>query len=126
VEILCDLLTENGFQVETANSVAAARSMDLEHVDVIVSDIGLPDGSGLDLMRELRMRTNRPAIALSGFGMESDVNAAEDAGFDLHLTKPVDIDRLLSAIENLCRKARRVRSGEPSSHDHGSPDQLHS
>jgi signal transduction histidine kinase/ActR/RegA family two-component response regulator len=126
VEILCDLLTENGFQVETANSVAAARSIDLEHVDVIVSDIGLPDGSGLDLMRELRTRTNRPAIALSGFGMESDVNAAEDAGFDLHLTKPVDIDRLLSAIENLCSKARRSRSGEPPSHDHGSPDQLHS
>jgi hypothetical protein len=121
IEILCELLTENGFAVETANSVQAAQRVDLEHVDVIVSDIGLPDGNGFDLMRELRTKTNRPAIALTGFGMESDVKASEDAGFDLHLTKPIDIEQLLTAIEGLSSKARRARSGEPSSHEHSAP-----
>jgi signal transduction histidine kinase/ActR/RegA family two-component response regulator len=116
VQILSDLLTENGFFVETAGSVKAAQNVDLHAVDVIVSDIGLPDGSGFDLMRDLRSRTNRPAIALSGFGMESDVRAAEEAGFDLHLTKPVDIDRLLTAIEELSRKAAKIRAQEGSHH----------
>jgi signal transduction histidine kinase/ActR/RegA family two-component response regulator len=121
VEILSEILTESGFAVETANSVQAARDVDLEHVDVIVSDIGLPDGTGLDLMRELRMRTNRPAIALTGFGMESDVRASKDAGFDAHLTKPIDIDRLLSTIELLSSKARQARAGEPAGGHHGAP-----
>jgi CheY-like chemotaxis protein len=117
VEILCELLTDSGFAVETANSVESAKRVDLTNVDVIVSDIGLPDGNGFELMRELRKRTNRPAIALTGFGMESDVKAAEDAGFDLHLTKPVDIDRLLDALQGLSSKARVARhasSPEPS------------
>jgi signal transduction histidine kinase/ActR/RegA family two-component response regulator len=114
VEILCDLLTENGFEVETAHSVKAAQDVDLAYVDVIVSDIGLPDGTGFDLMRDLRTKTNRPAIALTGFGMESDVKASEEAGFDLHLTKPIDIDQLLAAIEGLSSRVRRLRSGDPS------------
>jgi signal transduction histidine kinase/ActR/RegA family two-component response regulator len=121
VEILSEILTASGFAVETANSVQAARDVDLEHVDVIVSDIGLPDGTGLDLMRELRMRTNRPAIALTGFGMESDVRASKDAGFDAHLTKPIDVDRLLSTIELLSSRARQARAGEPSGGHHGAP-----
>jgi signal transduction histidine kinase/ActR/RegA family two-component response regulator len=119
VQILCDLLTENGFTVETANSVKAAQEVDLEHVDVIVSDIGLPDGNGFELMRELRTKTNRPAIALTGFGMESDVKASEEAGFDLHLTKPIDIDRLLAALEGLSSRARHAR--ESSSNEHSAP-----
>jgi signal transduction histidine kinase/ActR/RegA family two-component response regulator len=122
VEILSVILTESGFSVETANSVSAARDVDLERVDVIVSDIGLPDGNGLDLMRELRMRTNRPAIALTGFGMESDVRASKEAGFDAHLTKPIDIDRLLATIEFLSSKARRARAGEASGGHQSGPD----
>jgi CheY-like chemotaxis protein len=125
IEILCELLTENGFAVETANSVQAAQHVDLEHVDVIVSDIGLPDGNGFDLMRELRTKTNRPAIALTGFGMESDVKASEEAGFDLHLTKPIDIDQLLTAIEGLSSKARRARSGETPSYEQRGPAHPH-
>jgi CheY-like chemotaxis protein len=99
-------LTDHGFFVETASTVKAAQAVNLEHVDVIVSDIGLPDGNGFDLMRELRTRTKSPAIALTGYGMESDVKAAKEAGFDLHLTKPIDIERLLGAIQKLASKGR--------------------
>jgi signal transduction histidine kinase/ActR/RegA family two-component response regulator len=101
VEVLTALLMDRGFKVEAATSLEAARRIDLETVDVIVSDIGLPDGTGLELMKELRARARRPAIALTGFGMESDVRASEAAGFDLHLTKPVSIERLVEAIHRL-------------------------
>ena len=67
---------------------------------LIVSDLGLPDGNGLDLIRAAA-KGHRPAIALSGFGMGSDVQASREAGFDLHLTKPVDFDVLLGALRAL-------------------------
>jgi PAS domain S-box-containing protein len=101
VAMMTDLLIDSGYDVESAQSVRAALAVDLQQVDMIVSDIGLPDGTGLDLIRSLQSRGHRPAIALSGFGMESDVRASKEAGFDLHLTKPVDIDDLLGAIRAL-------------------------
>jgi PAS domain S-box-containing protein len=102
LESMIELLTEMGFDVEPARSVSSALAIDMGSVDLIVSDIGLPDGSGLDLMRELQANgRGRPAIALSGFGMESDVRASEEAGFDLHLTKPVDFEVLFDAIRTL-------------------------
>jgi DNA-binding response OmpR family regulator len=107
LEVLTTRLEQNGFQVRSAMSLEAARKIDLDEVDVIVSDIGLPDGTGLDLMRELRLRGDRPSIALTGFGMESDVRASVAAGFDLHLTKPVNIERLVEAIH-------RLRSPKPA------------
>jgi signal transduction histidine kinase len=100
-EVLSELLVSSGYDVETASSLEAARKVDLEHVDVIVSDLSLPDGTGLDLMREFREHHRQPAIALSGFGMQADQRASRDAGFDVHLTKPVSIERLLEAIQQL-------------------------
>jgi CheY-like chemotaxis protein len=76
--------------------------------DVMVSDVGLPDGSGHELVRSLRSRGDRlPAIALSGHGMESDVQRSRAAGFDLHLVKPVDPDRLLEAMAAVVNGAGR-------------------
>jgi CheY-like chemotaxis protein len=63
-----------------------------------VSDIGLPDGSGLDLMIELRERYGLEGIALSGYGMESDLKRSRDAGFREHLVKPVGLEELKQAI----------------------------
>ena len=68
---------------------------------LVISDLGLPDGSGYDLMRKLRADHRLRGIALSGFGMEEDVRRAEEAGFSRHLTKPVDFDLLLSTIREL-------------------------
>jgi CheY-like chemotaxis protein len=97
-EVLEELLQEAGYDVRCARSAEAALSFDLDTVDLLISDIGLPDISGLELMRT--MKTSRPVrgVALSGYGTEADVLASREAGFSVHLTKPVEFDRLLEAI----------------------------
>jgi signal transduction histidine kinase/ActR/RegA family two-component response regulator len=110
--VLSELLMSHGFKVQTAASISEARRVDLAGVHLIVSDLGLPDGTGLDLMRELRARARLPAIALSGYGMRTDVEASKDAGFDLHLTKPVNFERLLTAIQKLSPQLYEQASSE--------------
>ncbi len=105
-EALAHLLATLGYQVAVATSVAEALAADWSAVDVLVSDLGLPDGSGLDLLAEVRRR--RPhlpirAIALSGYGMESDRARSREAGFQVHLVKPTDLASLESAIRQLLR-----------------------
>nr|WP_302849244.1 response regulator [Leptolyngbya sp. LK] len=80
--------------------------MESETIDVMLSDIGLPDMNGYDLMREVRSRPaetggNVPAIAISGYASQSDIEAAIDAGFQRHMSKPVVLDALESAIYRL-------------------------
>lgn len=100
--VLRRIMQHAGHRVEHAASLANARKLAAaESFDLLVSDVGLPDGSGLDLMRELRQRQELAGIALSGFGMEDDIAASKAAGFAEHLTKPVDWDRLRAAIERL-------------------------
>ena len=78
--------------------IQVVRETDL---DLLISDIGLPDGSGLDLLRALRSTQDFPAIALSGFGTPADIDQSRSSGFAIHLTKPVDFRRLEEAIEHL-------------------------
>ena len=82
--------------VETALSVAGSESFDL-----VISDIGLPDGSGLELMRALRDKHGLKGICLSGFGMEDDIARSAEAGFHHHLTKPIDLKKLETIIYSL-------------------------
>jgi len=79
-------------------ALEAARG---EKFDLVISDIGLPDGSGLELMQELRKLYNLQGICLSGFGMEEDIARSAAAGFQHHLTKPIDLRKLQSAIESM-------------------------
>jgi CheY-like chemotaxis protein len=65
----------------------------------VVCDLGLPDGLGYDLMREFKKEFSLPGIALSGYGMESDIQQSFEAGFSAHLTKPVELATLEEAIE---------------------------
>jgi two-component system CheB/CheR fusion protein len=101
-EALTDLLRDRGYQVSTAGSIAEALELaspqDGTRIDLVVSDLGLPDGNGLDLMRELSSRYGLSGIALSGYGMEEDVRKSHEAGFRKHLTKPVDLRALEEAI----------------------------
>jgi PAS domain S-box-containing protein len=93
------LLTRLGYEVSTAESFNDAMQIArTESFDLLVSDIGLPDGSGLDLMKEVHSLQRINGIALSGFGMEEDLQRSREAGFVDHLTKPVDLDRLQAAI----------------------------
>lgn len=96
------LLERHGYRVTTADCVSKALDLaSREQFDLLVSDIGLPDGSGLDLMRALRETCTIKGIALSGFGMEDDLRRSRDAGFHEHLTKPVSFQRLMQAVEEL-------------------------
>ncbi len=102
---VADLLDLLGHQVIVAHNVAsglaaAATALEGAGLDLVISDLGLPDGSGLDLMRELSGRHGLRGIALSGYGAESDVRASAEAGFALHLTKPVDLERLRGALRS--------------------------
>ena len=96
------LLVRRGYEVTTASSCAEAVQKVRQGVyDAIISDLGLPDGSGLDLLKELREFSQAPAIALSGFGMESDIAQTREAGFTTHLTKPVDFPSLIEVLRGL-------------------------
>lgn len=97
------LMQSRGFNISTAGSVATAlETLQQDKFDVLLCDLGLPDGTGLDLIRKVR-ETSRtlPAIALTGFGMQQDVERAAEAGFDAHLTKPVNIQTLEATIWRL-------------------------
>jgi PAS domain S-box-containing protein len=103
---MAELLGLMGHEVTLAGSVNAALSSAEDAVrgdgiDLVVSDLGLPDGSGRDLMRELIRRYGWKGIALSGYGMEDDVRRSHEAGFARHLTKPVDLDALRTAIRQV-------------------------
>jgi CheY-like chemotaxis protein len=96
------LLRRLGYEVLAAENMTEALQIAGEQpFDILLSDIGLPDGSGLELLKRIRQTRDVPALALSGFGMDEDVERSRDAGFSDHLTKPVSIDRLQAAIAQL-------------------------
>ena len=97
---LAKLLERMGYEVQTARTVKAALAFD-QRFDLVISDIGLPDGSGMDLMRRLAERGPIKGVALSGYGAEADVRRCREAGFAEHLTKPIGMNRLLTAIERV-------------------------
>ena len=66
--------------------------------DLLISDIGLPDGSGVELMQKIREISPLPGIALSGFGMQHDIERSKEAGFLEHLTKPINFAQLQAVI----------------------------
>jgi PAS domain S-box-containing protein len=100
--VLGRILRNAGFEVSHAGTVAAARALAAsKRFDLLISDLGLPDGSGLELMTALRDAQGMKGIALSGFGTDEDVAASTAAGFAAHLTKPVDWERLRAEIERL-------------------------
>ena len=101
--LMAKVLRKEGYQVQTADSVATSlRLATTEDFDLLLCDIGLPDGTGLDLMRQL-ISNNRPikAIALSGFGMEDDIARSKEAGFLAHLTKPIDLNLLDETLDRI-------------------------
>lgn len=103
-EALQRLLARRGHEVRIGESVAHGLTVAAEFdFDLLISDIGLPDGRGTELLRRLREIREAPvrAIAMSGFGMEDDIGRSLEAGFFAHLTKPVDFGELDEAISRL-------------------------
>ena len=104
--ILIRLLRRMGHDVLPANNVGGAlelaeKEMRIAPIDLVMSDLGLPDGSGLDLMRELSSKYGLRGIALSGFGMDSDLAQSTAAGFSRHLIKPIDIANLRATLAEM-------------------------
>jgi signal transduction histidine kinase len=96
------MLERRGYDITVAHSAGQAVEKTREQdFDLLISDIGLPDRTGYELMSELRESKGMRGIALSGFGMDADVDKARDAGFAEHLTKPINFDRLDEAIRHL-------------------------
>lgn len=100
--VMTKLLRDLGHRPMPAGGVESALKLVLEQpIDLVISDLGLPDGSGHDLMRQIRRRFDVRGIALSGYGMEDDLRRSEEAGFAEHLIKPIDVTRLQAAIRRV-------------------------
>lgn len=96
---LARLLKHFGHDISVAeNTQSALEILRSKTLDVVLSDIGLPDGSGYDVISEAKRSQKVTGIALTGFGMEEDIKRSKDAGFDFHLTKPVDFHELRSVL----------------------------
>jgi CheY-like chemotaxis protein len=101
-KVLSRLLAGFEHDVKTASTVASAKKLaDAADFDLVISDLGLPDGNGMELMRYLRGTHELPGIALSGFGMDDDIRRSLEAGFARHLTKPIDLQQLQAAIDHV-------------------------
>jgi CheY-like chemotaxis protein len=100
--VMSRLLQELGHEVRTAPDLQTAlATATSDRFDLLISDLGLPDGSGLELMRQLRTQYNLKGIAVSGFGMEEDVQKSIEAGFAAHLTKPITLPKLEQVIQEV-------------------------
>ena len=107
------MLERRGYRVTLAHTADQALEKANEaEFDLLISDIGLPDRSGYELMQELRTSKALRGIALSGFGMENDISRARAAGFSEHLTKPINFERLEQTIHSLL-------DPEPATHSNG-------
>ena len=104
-QIMTRLLDKFGCNVKTASSVAEAVALaDREPFDLLVSDLGLPDGSGMEVMRHVRARGQAiPGVALSGYGQPEDIRRSEEAGFSTHLTKPINLHKLREVLQKVTK-----------------------
>ena len=80
---------------------SALDTAERDHFDLIISDVGLPDGNGTELMKRLRVASRIRGIAISGFGSNADREKSLAAGFSEHLVKPITMERLEAAIQTV-------------------------
>jgi DNA-binding response OmpR family regulator len=110
---LATLLHISGYTVHAARTLSEASALaSVRRCDLLVGDIQFPDGSGLDLMRDLRARYGLRGIAVSGYTAEQDVAAALRAGFSRHMGKPIQFAELLAAVEELTGSRTTRTSGD--------------
>lgn len=99
---LARLLAHFGHQIVVAGSQQSAlETLRSKAFDVVLSDIGLPDGSGYDVISEAKRNRRVAGIALTGYGRDEDVQRGKEAGFDFHLTKPVDFHELRVVLDQI-------------------------
>ncbi|HEY7087654.1 MAG TPA: response regulator [Tepidisphaeraceae bacterium] len=107
-DVISRLLSKHGYSVATAANYGSALALAKhERFDLLIADVGLPDGSGLDLLHDIRKQYPLVGIVVSGFGMVSDVAKSKSAGYATHLTKPVSIADLCLAVASALTMQRR-------------------
>ncbi|HWS27702.1 MAG TPA: response regulator [Xanthomonadales bacterium] len=112
--LLLERLLAHGLQAAGAADLGAAReALSRAPCDLLLLDLGLPDGDGVDFIRELRAWTDMPVLVLSARHLERDKIAALDAGADDYLSKPFASGELLARIRALTRRVRPERAGLP-------------
>jgi CheY-like chemotaxis protein len=105
-DVAARLLRGRGYDVIVAQSIKSAlTAAESNEIDLALCDIGLPDGDGCDLMRELRAKYSLRGIALTGYNMDDDADRVEQAGFSSRLVKPIDFEALCRTVENVLSTA---------------------
>ena len=99
LQALSRLLSHFGHEISLADSVQTALNIiDSKEFDVLLCDIALPDGSGYDVIAEAKRKRPVKAVALTGFSATEDIERGKKAGFDFHLSKPVDFHELRAVL----------------------------
>jgi CheY-like chemotaxis protein len=102
LRVLARLLDHFGHQTSIADSThSALQFLQSKAFDVILSDIVLPDGSGYDIVSQAKQKQGVKAVALTGFHGEEDIRRGKEAGFDFHLSKPVDFHELRTVLDQV-------------------------
>ena len=99
LQALSRLLSHFGHEISLADRAQTALNIiDSKEFDVVLCDIALPDGSGYDVIAEAKRKRSVKAVALTGFSGTEDIERGKQAGFDFHLTKPVDFHELRAVL----------------------------
>ena len=102
LRVLARLLDHFGHKISVADSTSSAlQFLQSTAFDVIVSDIALPDGTGYDIVSQAKQKQGLKAVALTGFDGEEDIRRGKEAGFDFHLSKPVDFHELRTVLDQV-------------------------
>ncbi|MGI8838581.1 MAG: GAF domain-containing protein [Pyrinomonadaceae bacterium] len=114
LEMLAATFRTRGFETIACESASEAlECVDRQQFDILISDIAMPEMDGLQLIRDLRSRPGLatvPAIALTGYASQTEAKSAISAGFDLHLSKPIDPGDLMAAVNNLIALRHRGKA----------------
>jgi PAS domain S-box-containing protein len=101
-QTLSRLLSHFGHQISVADNMQSALEIaQSQKFDVVLSDIGLPDGSGYDVISQVKRKQPVKAVAITGFGTDEDVRRGKEAGFDFHLVKPIDFHELRTVLDQV-------------------------
>ena len=108
-ELIVESVHGAGWRIDGVGTLAEAFvTLQCEEHDLLVLDLGLPDGNGVDLMRKLSSKQPLFGIALTGFGMEADIRRSREVGFQHHLVKPIDLNKLDALIQESAAAAPTV------------------
>ena len=102
LQIFAHLLRHFGHEISGADCAQSAlQLLESKEFDLVLSDIDLPDGSGYNVVSQAKRKQPVKAVALAGFSTDEDIRRSKEAGFDFHLTKPVDFFELRTVLNQI-------------------------